>query len=78
VDIKKITNWGGDVNDKVESPIVPGWDASGVVEAVGAEVTLFKAGDEVYFAGNERHLPLACVSMSLTRHLLTGGRLAQA
>jgi NADPH:quinone reductase-like Zn-dependent oxidoreductase len=57
VDIKKITNWGGDVNDKVESPIVPGWDASGVVEAVGAEVTLFKAGDEVYFAGNEPPFP---------------------
>lgn len=39
--------------DKVEdTPRVLGWDASGVVEAVGPEVTLFKAGDEVYYAGD--------------------------
>lgn len=35
-----------------EPPRVLGWDASGVVEAVGVEVTLFKAGDEVYYAGD--------------------------
>ncbi|MEP1931456.1 MAG: zinc-binding alcohol dehydrogenase family protein [Roseibium sp.] len=35
-----------------ETPRVLGWDASGVVEAVGPEVTLFKAGDEVYYAGD--------------------------
>jgi zinc-binding alcohol dehydrogenase family protein len=28
-----------------------GWDAAGVVVAVGAEVTLFAVGDEVYYAG---------------------------
>lgn len=41
-----------------------GWDAAGVVEAVGAEVTLFAPGDEVWYAGDvtrpgansERHL----------------------
>jgi NADPH2:quinone reductase len=28
-----------------------GWDAAGVVEAVGAEVTLFKPGEAVFYAG---------------------------
>jgi zinc-binding alcohol dehydrogenase family protein len=34
------------------TPRVLGWDASGVVESVGSAVTLFKPGDEVYYAGN--------------------------
>ncbi len=38
---------------KVEDkPRVLGWDASGVVQAVGPEVSLFKPGDEVYYAGD--------------------------
>lgn len=32
-------------------PKVLGWDAAGTVVAVGDEVRLFKAGDEVYYAG---------------------------
>ncbi len=39
--------------DQVEDPPrVLGWDASGIVEAVGPDATLFKPGDEVYYAGD--------------------------
>ncbi|MGO4000595.1 zinc-binding alcohol dehydrogenase family protein [Pseudomonas fluorescens] len=31
---------------------VLGWDVAGVVKAVGSEVSLFKAGDKVYYAGS--------------------------
>ncbi|NKL77384.1 zinc-binding alcohol dehydrogenase family protein [Rhizobium leguminosarum] len=30
---------------------VLGWDAAGVVKAIGADVTLFKPGDEVFYSG---------------------------
>ena len=35
----------------VDTPRVLGWDAVGVVKAVGNEVTLFSPGDEVWYAG---------------------------
>lgn len=35
-----------------DPPRVLGWDASGVVEAVGSEVTSFSPGDEVFYAGD--------------------------
>lgn len=39
--------------DAVETtPKILGWDAVGIVEAVGPEVTLFKPGDPVYYAGS--------------------------
>lgn len=34
------------------TPKILGWDASGIVEAVGPEVTMFKPGDAVYYAGS--------------------------
>ena len=39
--------------DKVEAePKILGWDAAGVVEAVGEGISLFSPGDEVYYAGS--------------------------
>ena len=36
----------------LQTPKVIGWDAVGTVEAVGEGVSLFKTGDEVYYAGD--------------------------
>src|SRR5687767_9028596 len=33
-------------------PRILGWDASGIVESVGPDVTLFKPGDTVWYAGD--------------------------
>ncbi|NHN32131.1 zinc-binding alcohol dehydrogenase family protein [Paenibacillus agricola] len=39
--------------DRTEAaPRILGWDVAGVVEAVGSDCTLFKPGDEVYYAGS--------------------------
>ncbi|MFP3605971.1 zinc-binding alcohol dehydrogenase family protein [Paraburkholderia sp. SIMBA_053] len=34
------------------SPRILGWDAVGTIEAVGAEVKLFEAGDQIWYAGD--------------------------
>jgi len=34
------------------APKVLGWDAAGIIEAIGEEVTLFRVGEEVYYAGD--------------------------
>lgn len=43
----KVRNSGG----PLKSPRIIGWDAAGLVEAIGDQVTLFQPGDEVYYAG---------------------------
>lgn len=48
------------VDTKVRQNVAPeggaakvlGWDVAGVVKAVGTEVSLFKPGDKVYYAGS--------------------------
>ncbi|NJL21857.1 MAG: zinc-binding alcohol dehydrogenase family protein [Leptolyngbyaceae cyanobacterium SM1_3_5] len=40
------------VKEKLDQPRILGWDAAGIVEQVGSDVSLFKPGDEVYYAGN--------------------------
>ncbi|KQN58042.1 zinc-binding alcohol dehydrogenase family protein [Erwinia sp. Leaf53] len=42
----------GSQKNGLQQPRVLGWDASGVVLAVGSKVSGFKAGDEVYYAGD--------------------------
>jgi zinc-binding alcohol dehydrogenase family protein len=33
-------------------PQILGWDAAGIVETIGSEVSIFKPGDEVFYAGD--------------------------
>ena len=37
------------------APLTPGWDASGIVAAIGAEVDTFKPGDAVFFFADFAH-----------------------
>jgi NADPH:quinone reductase len=47
----KIRAGGGPGKPQGEVQIL-GWDAAGVVKEIGADVTLFRPGDEVYYAGS--------------------------
>lgn len=40
------------VKDELAQPKILGYDAAGIVEAIGGDVTLFKPGDEVFYAGD--------------------------
>lgn len=40
------------IGEALEEPKILGWDAAGIVEAVGSKVVSFKEGDEVYYAGD--------------------------
>ncbi len=48
----KVRKGRGNEGKVEDPPRVLGWDASGVVEAVGDAVTLFKPGDEVFYSGD--------------------------
>ncbi len=52
VDTKVRRGRGDDAGQAEDPPRILGWDASGIVEVVGDEVTLFKPGDEVWYAGD--------------------------
>ncbi|MBL1703852.1 zinc-binding alcohol dehydrogenase family protein, partial [Klebsiella pneumoniae] len=39
------------ISPSAGNPVVMGYDASGVVEATGPDVTLFRPGDHVFYAG---------------------------
>ncbi len=47
VDVKRRAS-----GDRETTPRILGWDVAGVVEQVGPDCTLFKVGDEVYYAGS--------------------------
>lgn len=52
IDYKRMDLFNSGPFTKDNGLLTTGWDAAGVVEAVGDEATLFSVGDEVYFAGD--------------------------
>ena len=45
---------GATVDSVLDKARVLGWDAVGIVEAVGEDVSIFQKGDAVFYAGDER------------------------
>lgn len=56
---------------ELEEPKIIGWDAAGVVEAVGSNVTNFKPGEKVYYSG-EYERPGCNAEFQLIDHRLAG------
>lgn len=52
ISVNPVDHKVGDSPAADDAPRVLGWDAAGVVTAVGPEVTLFKVGDQVVYAGS--------------------------
>ena len=53
IDYKRLGNLGKHTEPfEGTEPLIVGWDASGIVEEVGDEASLFQVGDEVMFAGD--------------------------
>ena len=48
----KVRRGGGKEEVVEDPPRVIGYDASGIVEAIGPNATIFEVGDEVYYAGD--------------------------
>jgi len=51
VDVKVRAGLGNQPETE-DPPRIIGWDASGVVEAIGSDASLFSPGDEVFYAGD--------------------------
>jgi len=58
--------------DPLTEPRIVGWDGAGIVEELGTEASLFKPGDEVYFAGvldrQGCHAEYVCVDERIVGH----------
>lgn len=52
ISVNPVDHKVGDSVASGEAPRVLGWDVAGTVQAIGPEVTLFKVGDPVFYAGS--------------------------
>jgi NADPH2:quinone reductase len=69
-------------NTPLPTPRILGWDAAGTVEAVGTEVSDFKVGDEVFYAGDLTrpgcNAEFQCVDSRLVAHKPSSWSFAEA